>query len=277
MYFLLPLGEIDYHHSNKPAMFNYHFAKPGHPLLAPYVDYFVQLDGAGTLFKSIYSRLNTSFLLDFDQGTFYDGQPVKTGLLGVKEKMIRFSPATCRSTLADKFFVSFTPYGLSVFTKMPMQELSNGMVAGEDIFGSSLHQLYDQLQPLSFSARVTLFETFLLRRFTAPHASHQLIFDLADDIKNDVQGSPFLQLKALPLSERQIERNFKRYIGTSISRFLRVARFEKAKQLIAGQPSRRLTDVAHLAGYFDQSHFISDFKRLTGVSPKNFRECCSSH
>lgn len=258
-------------------MFNYQFAKPRHPLLARYVDYFVQLDGTGTLFKSIYSRLNTSFLLDFDQGTFYDEQPMKTGLLGMKEKMIRFRPIVNHSSPADKFFVSFTPYGLSVFTKIPMQELTNRAMAGEDIFGNSLRQLCEQLQPLSFAARVRLFETFLLHRFTAPHASHQLIFDLADNIKKEVNGSPFLQLKALPLSERQIERNFKRCIGISISRFLRVARFERAKQLIADQPSWRLTDVAHLAGYFDQSHFISDFKRLTGASPKNFQACCSSH
>ncbi|NLR68846.1 AraC family transcriptional regulator [Chitinophaga varians] len=256
-------------------MYNYQFAKPHHPLLEPYVEYFAQLDGTGVLFKSIYSRLSTSFLMDFDQATFYDGQPLKTGLLGVKDKMVRFSPVASHSASADKFFASFTPYGLSVFTRQSMQELSSGPVAGEDIFGSSLHHLYEQLQPLPFAARVNMFETFLLQRFTAPHASHQLIFDLADSIRNEVDGSPFRQLKALPLSERQIERNFKRYIGISISRFLRVSRFERAKTLIAAHPSRRLTDIALLAGYFDQSHFISDFKRLTGVSPKNFRLCCS--
>lgn len=258
-------------------MFNYQFAQPQHPLLMPYVEYFVQLEGTGVLFKSLYSRLSTSFLIDFDQGTFYDGQPLKAGLLSVKDKMMHFSPIAGHSTPADKFFISFTPYGLSVFTRQPMQELSSGMVSGEDIFGSSFRQLYEQLQPLPFAARISLFETFLLQRFTAPHASHQLIFDLADDIKNNAGTSPFPQLKQLPLSERQIERNFKRYIGISISRFLRVSRFERAKQLIASEPSRRLTDIAHLAGYFDQSHFISDFKRLTGVSPKNFQACCSSH
>jgi hypothetical protein len=258
-------------------MFNYQFAQPQHQLLTPYVEYFVQLDGTGVLFKSIYSRLSTSFLMDFDQGTFYDGHPMRAGLLSIKDKMIQFSPVAGHSTPSDKFFVSFTPYGLSVFTRQPMQELSSGTMSGEDIFGSNFHQLYEQLQPLPFAARVSLFETFLLQRFTAPHTSHQLIFNLADGIKNDTGGSPFRQLKQLPLSERQIERNFKRYIGICISRFLRVSRFERAKQLIASEPSRRLTDIAHLAGYFDQSHFISDFKRLTGVSPKNFQVCCSSH
>jgi len=258
-------------------MFNYQFAKPHHQQLTPYVDYFVQLDGGGTFFKSIYSRLNTSFLMDFDQNTFYNGCVLKTGLLGEKEKLTHLRPIASHSSTADKFFVSFTPYGLSVFTKLSMQEISNGVIAGEEIFGSSLHQLYEQLQPLSFAARVSLFETFLLQRFTAPHPSHQLIFGLADSIKNDVGRSPFLQLKTLPLSERQIERNFKRYVGISISRYLRVSRFERAQQLIAVHPSRRLTDIAHLAGYFDQSHFISDFKRLTGASPKYFQVCDSSH
>lgn len=255
-------------------MFNYQFAKPEHQLLTPYVEYFVQLDGAGTLLKSIYSRLNTSFIMDFDRHTLYDGQPLKTGLLGVKERIVRFSPMLNQTAPADKFFVSFTPYGLSVFTKQPLSELSDGAISGEDLFGNKLQQLYEQMEPLSFTARVALFEAFLLSRFVAPHASHQLIFNLADSIKNNVEDAPFAQLKQLPLSERQIERNFKRYIGISISRFLKISRFEKAKQLIALHPSRRLTDVAHLAGYYDQSHFITDFRQFTGVNPKNYQDCC---
>ncbi len=258
-------------------LYNYQFAQPHHPLLKPYVEYFVQLDGTGTLFKSFYSRLNTSFILDFDQGTFYDKQRLKTGLLATQKNILQFSPVARQDTRADKFFISFTPYGLSVFTKLPMQELSNGPVAGEDIFEKGLQQLYEQLQPLPFAARVTLFESFLLERFIAPHASHQLIFDLADRIKNNTEGISSLQLKDLPLSERQIERNFKRYIGISMGRFLRISRFEKAKQLIAVQPSRRLTEIAYQAGYYDQSHFIADFKLLTGASPKHFQTCCSSH
>jgi AraC-like DNA-binding protein len=31
-----------------------------------------------------------------------------------------------------------------------------------------------------------------------------------------------------------------------------------------------LTTVAHTAGYFDQSHFIKDFRRATGSAPEAF-------
>ncbi|MFB6454784.1 helix-turn-helix domain-containing protein [Chitinophaga sp. Hz27] len=257
-------------------MFNYQYAKPHHQLLTPYVDRFIQLQGAGIFSKSIYSRLNTSFLIDFDQATFYDGQLLSAGLFVGRENVLQLHPVTAEPMLADKFFISFTPYGLSVFTKLSMEELSHGMVTGEDIFGNGFHQLYAQLQPLPFAERVSLFETFLLQRFIAPYASHQVIFDLADSIKREVDRSPFQLLKELPLSVRQIERNFKRSVGVSIGRFLQVARFEKAQQLIAALPSQRLTDIAHLAGYFDQSHFIADFKRFTGVSPKHFQVCSAS-
>lgn len=257
-------------------MFNYQCTKPHHQQLTPYVHRFIQLQGSGRFSKSIYSRLNTSFFVDFDQATFYDGQPLQTGLFVGRERILQMSPVTCQFTTTDKFFISFTPYGLSVFTKFSMQELSHGVATGEDIFGNSFHQLYEQLQPLPFAERVSLFETFLLQRFTTPFPSHQVIFDLADSIKKEADKSPFQLLKELPLSVRQIERNFKRSVGISIGRFLRVARFEKAQQLIATYPSKRLTDIAHLAGYFDQSHFITDFKRFTGVSPKHFQVCSAS-
>jgi len=31
-----------------------------------------------------------------------------------------------------------------------------------------------------------------------------------------------------------------------------------------------LTSIAHIAGYFDQSHFIHDFRRLTGAAPEAY-------
>lgn len=68
------------------------------------------------------------------------------------------------------------------------------------------------------------------------------------------------------LSVRQFERNFKEYAGFSPKTFSRITRF----YAIVEEPSNQqktLTEIAYFFGYYDQSHFISDFKEFSGICP----------
>ena len=71
------------------------------------------------------------------------------------------------------------------------------------------------------------------------------------------------------LSSRSVQRLFKDYVGVSPKWTIRVCRIQEALERIAS----RETDWAALAldlGYFDQAHFIGDFKALVGVSPGSY-------
>ena len=70
------------------------------------------------------------------------------------------------------------------------------------------------------------------------------------------------------LSQSALERRFRRVVGVSPKRFASVLRLRRAVRLRA--VGADLTAVAHAAGYFDQSHFIHDFRRATGSSPDAF-------
>lgn len=71
------------------------------------------------------------------------------------------------------------------------------------------------------------------------------------------------------LSVRQFERKFKQYAGFSPKRYTRIVRFQRAMNEY-GNHQKTLTQIAHECGYYDQSHFISDFKTFSGYSPKIF-------
>jgi AraC-like DNA-binding protein len=71
--------------------------------------------------------------------------------------------------------------------------------------------------------------------------------------------------RLLGLSERQLERRFLERVGVTPKRFATLRRFERAVAFTRTAPS--LTAVALDAGYYDQSHFIREFRRFTGVSP----------
>jgi AraC-like DNA-binding protein len=70
------------------------------------------------------------------------------------------------------------------------------------------------------------------------------------------------------LSQSALERRFRRVIGTSPRRFLSIVRLQRATRLLENCAS--ITAAAHAVGYFDQSHFIHDFRKATGPSPRAF-------
>jgi AraC-like DNA-binding protein len=69
------------------------------------------------------------------------------------------------------------------------------------------------------------------------------------------------------LSVRQLERGFRRVIGTSPKVFARTVRFEQAQRRLMFDPDADLTQLAFECGYFDQAHFIKDFKTFAGKTP----------
>jgi len=75
----------------------------------------------------------------------------------------------------------------------------------------------------------------------------------------------------LGVNSRMLERRFKANLGFSPKMFIRLVRFQKIVEKLRSYPaSHRLTDIAHEFGYTDQSHFIKDFKALSGVLPSSF-------
>ncbi|TDO24574.1 helix-turn-helix domain-containing protein [Pedobacter duraquae] len=74
---------------------------------------------------------------------------------------------------------------------------------------------------------------------------------------------------AAGVSERQLERLFKKHIGLSPKYYARIIRFNYIFQLIQGKKSS-WAEVVYQSGYYDQSHFIRNFKAFTGEDPSSY-------
>jgi AraC-like DNA-binding protein len=70
----------------------------------------------------------------------------------------------------------------------------------------------------------------------------------------------------LGLSERQLERLFLERVGVSPKHYARLRRFEHAAQLT--RDGRASGEIAFATGYTDQAHFIREFRRFTGTTPR---------
>jgi AraC-like DNA-binding protein len=77
--------------------------------------------------------------------------------------------------------------------------------------------------------------------------------------------------EAAGASTRQVERLFSRFLGIAPKTLGRVLRFQTTLRALMRDPGCTLAEVASAAGYFDQAHFIKDFKRLSGGVPRGYR------
>ncbi len=77
-------------------------------------------------------------------------------------------------------------------------------------------------------------------------------------------------VKLIGFSERQLERKFKNQVGISPKVLSRIVRFQKFLGLSKTTGCKTLTEAALVCGYYDQSHFIRDFTKFSGVSPVNY-------
>lgn len=72
------------------------------------------------------------------------------------------------------------------------------------------------------------------------------------------------------LSQRQLSRRFGKMVGISPKEYLRVSRFIHSLDGI--KKSTALTEVGYEHGYYDQAHFIHDYKEFAGMTPGELRE-----
>jgi len=112
----------------------------------------------------------------------------------------------------------------------------------------------------------------------------KVLIDLAvtssgKDSKGDIAVKLILEKKGLitigevldqiHYSERSLERYFKEYIGLSPKFYCRIIRFAHLFEHVQNH-SPNLTSLGYLTGYYDQSHFIKNFKEFTGEDPSKY-------
>ena len=117
--------------------------------------------------------------------------------------------------------------------------------------------------------RLKLATDFLEARLKNARSGYNNIFSSIRAISNAYQGNSVKSLaESNFLSLRQFERRLKEFSGFNPKLFLRIARFNSLlSKLFQDAP---LAQIADKYGYYDESHFIHDFHKCSGVKPKEF-------
>jgi len=175
--------------------------------------------------------------------------------------------------------ILFEPYGISQFFNLPISELLNQTIPLRFLLGIQLNELEDKVfEAKTIKDKIGLIEVFL-KQLLIRKKSYQLprILNSIQEINSNTQNNYILKLASNAcLSRKQYERSFTDLVGISPKQFMRVVRFQRALFIKQNNSNKKLTELAYNVGYYDQSHMISEFKQLSGYTPKQYFSQCKS-
>jgi len=170
------------------------------------------------------------------------------------------------------FFVCFHPNGFLPFATFPIKKMENKAVDLEKIFGKDgLEIAKNILNANSTSERINFIETFLFNILIDTETIDHIVKSIVETIITKNGQLSVNQLsKQNNINRRQLLRKFSSVIGLSPKQLSKTIRIQATLKTLLTKEVTSLTDLAYENEYFDQAHFIKDFKEFTGLTPKEF-------
>lgn len=175
------------------------------------------------------------------------------------------------------FGIKFRPGGFFPFYGAPVSVLTGKSIPFSDVCGSD-GRLWAQAMAAASrdDDQVVLADSFwrLQRCASASRFSEgpSLSTLAAERIMNDRSLLTVAQaaMKA-GVDVRALQRLFRREVGISPKEVIRRIRLQESAERLASDPRLSCGELALEMGYFDQAHFIRDFKAVVGVPPDAYR------
>lgn len=173
----------------------------------------------------------------------------------------------------DTFAICFYPIGFTNFVKTPLEKLVDKETPISELFGQvEAYELEQKMiQAIDNQQRIDIIENFFLKILNEKNTISNIVKSTVDALLKTNGTTPINVLLKDEISKRrQLERHFRKQIGISPKQLSKAIRLQTTLNLLLNKKSETLTDIAYESDYFDQNHFIKDFKDLVGITPKEF-------
>ncbi len=189
-------------------------------------------------------------------------------VIGIRKESLHIS----QTDNQNLFSVRFKLGGIHPFLKVPVHNFANDFYELDQLMGNEYKELEERLHDArSADARIAVMESYLLRKLRSIDLADH---DFVDSCLKSLLLQPSTDIKCLAeqynTNYKTLERKFENVVGLTPSEVVKIRRFNNAVLLMYSCRYNSLTDIAYECGYYDQSHFIREFKQLTTLSPREF-------
>jgi AraC-like DNA-binding protein len=175
--------------------------------------------------------------------------------------------------------IHFKPGGAFPFFKFPADELHNQHIGLKDLWGSEAVFLRERLLAAQTpQEKFRVLEEGLLARAFKPLERHPAVaFALSMFGGVRCPRSVSDVSDQIGLSSRRFIQVFSDQVGLTPKLFCRVQRFQQVLKMLHTGQDHDWANVAAACGYYDQAHFIHDFKSFSGINPTTYAASKTEH
>jgi AraC-like DNA-binding protein len=191
-----------------------------------------------------------------------------TVLSGVQSRYCVIDTAETECVLG----VAFHPGGTVPFFRIPAHDLRDASIPLELLWGRQAADLREQLLAAPGPhAKLAAMERALAEAWkpAAPHAA--VAFALKAFHQRSDRTSIAAVAVRIGLSPKRFIERFKAAVGVPPKHYCRILRFQRALAAGARGDAVDWTRIAMDCGYFDQAHFIHDFRAFSGITPTGYQ------
>jgi AraC-like DNA-binding protein len=162
------------------------------------------------------------------------------------------------------------PGGAAALLGLPASELHDADLPLEALWGAAAWELQERIvEAPTPEARLELLEAALVRRITgAPDPA--VAYAVRAFTASPRAASVADVTAAIGLSHRHFIHVFREAIGLTPKTYCRVRRFQAALRAIARGERVEWAVLAAQSGYYDQAHFVHDFRAFAGLTPSHY-------
>jgi AraC-like DNA-binding protein len=240
--------------------------------LKPYINYFVvsenELAQEYKVFPS--SGLVIGFQYKGQLASIHNNTESKltsAGITGITDRYKIFKSIANTGTV----LVYFTEIGFTHFASHPANELFNTSLSLDHVFArTSVAEVEEKLATAATDKqRIKVVEQFLVSQLKDIETDKLIV----EAVKLIYQSNGTIRIKELNeklfISQSPFEKRFRKVVGTTAKKFASIVRFNAV--LTKLNNAKSLTEICYENNFFDQAHFIKDFKQFTGETPEHFK------
>jgi AraC-like DNA-binding protein len=187
-------------------------------------------------------------------------------------QMINACTKTLQGTL-HLLLINLKPFAFNTLFKIPMNKFVDRVMDLESIIGKDGRYVTEQIFTAStIEQRIRILNDFLIKQFRKSDQPAANGIDHALQLINQYAGNISITDLAEKsyVTERTLRRYFEERVGVNPKLYSKLLRFGKVIGLIEKGVIKTWRDIPFDFGYFDQSHFIRDFKQFSGKTPTEY-------
>lgn len=174
--------------------------------------------------------------------------------------------------------VRFRAGGFRGFLGRPLHTITDQIVPMAPLFDCDVNEVERRVLAADGDADMVAEACVVLRASLPPPDPMLALVDrIVDTIGDDRSITQVQQLAdQMNISVRRLQMLFRDYVGVGPKWVIRRNRLHEAADQLASGDAVDLAGLAQSLGYVDQAHFTSDFEKLVGRPPADYRRACRS-